>query len=499
MWEQIRTNKRKSLVLVFFMALLLMALGFTIGEAVLGGGYGVQGGAPFVGGVLGLLVALFIWFVLAGTAYFQGGRILLHTSGARRIEKADHPQLFNVVEEMTIASGLPKMPEVYIIDDLSMNAFATGRDERHSAVAVTSGLLARLNRDQLQGVIAHEIGHITNRDVLFMQLLGVMAGAIVLISEGFLRALFYSGGARRSRRSSSRGGGGGQAQLVFFVIAIVLAILSPILARLIYLAASRKREYLADAQAAVYTRYPAGLASALEQIATDSNKLAAANRATAPMYIINPLQKMAASGWFSTHPPTEQRIQILRSMAGAASYAEYQRAAAQTGAASPIPASALQAGGEAPIRAASAETEPVGEARQRLREATDAVRSANNFLFLACACGMKLKLPPEFKKDHVECPRCHRDLVVPVAGLAAVGALGRLAGGQPDASADAAIPFAQAKNAAKPGRPAPVRRLKNDWQSFKCECGRAVNLSPAFQGSQVTCRKCGRTIEVESS
>ncbi|MFC1736920.1 M48 family metalloprotease, partial [Candidatus Hydrogenedentota bacterium] len=181
MWEQIRSNRRKSVALVFVMALLLLVLGYVAGEAIIPGG-----------GLVGLAAAFVIWMVMTTVTYFQGDNILLAVAGAKKIEHADHPQLFNVVEEMCIASGQAKVPAVYIIDDMGLNAFATGRNPDRSAVAVTAGLLGALNRDELQGVIAHEMSHIINRDVLFMTMVGVMVGSIILIADVFLRTMFYS-------------------------------------------------------------------------------------------------------------------------------------------------------------------------------------------------------------------------------------------------------------------------------------------------------------------
>src|SRR4030042_1055349 len=201
---------------------------------------------------------------------------------------------------MSTAAGLPKLPEVYIIDEAAPNAFATGRDPQHAVVAVTAGLLETLNRDELQGVIAHELGHVANRDVLYMMMVGVMMGTIVLLADIGGRAFFWGGGRRRT---SSRSGG--QAQLIILIVAIVLMILAPLVAQLIYLAISRRREYLADASAAMYTRYPDGLASALEKISHSTAKLTVATRATAPMYIVNPLgvSQRGLADLSSTHPP----------------------------------------------------------------------------------------------------------------------------------------------------------------------------------------------------
>jgi len=398
-------------MLVVLLALLLVVLGYVIGEAY------AQGV-----GVFGVGVAVLIWLVLCMVAYFQGDSILLAVSGAKEIEKKDHPQLFNVVEEMTIAAGLPKMPRVFIIDDMALNAFATGRKPDNAAVAVTAGLLGKLNRDELQGVVAHEMSHIVNRDVLLMAIIGVTLGAIVMIADIFLRSLWYSGAGMRTRRYRSSSKGGGQGQAVMMVAAIVLAILAPLLAQLIYFAISRRREYLADANAVVLTRYPQGLASALDALAHDGNVLARANKATAPMFIINPFHAAArkAIGLTSTHPPIEKRIQVLRAIGGAVSFEQYDNAWRKVNQkkAGVIPSSALSEDKPAAVRSSTADTAQKTP-RQQMRQAGDLLRKINNFVFLPCVCGLRLKLPPDFKKSTVKCPRCHRELAVPVAQLAA--------------------------------------------------------------------------------
>lgn len=501
MWEAIRSNKRRSIFLAAAMLMLLATLGFVIGIALLPMSLDIEAGvhAPVpIGGLLGMAVAGGLWAVMAMTAYFGGSRILMAVSGARQIEKQDHPQLFNVVEEMCIASGMGKMPAVYIIDDPALNAFAAGRDKNHAAVAITSGLLARLNRDQLQGVIAHELGHIVNRDVLFMQMLGIMAGTIVILSDIYVRGMFYSsmGGGRRRSRSSS-GGKGNQAQAILMVLALLMAVLSPIIAQVIYLAASRRREYLADAQSAVFTRYPEGLASALELIERDSHQLSRINRTTAPMFICNPYkQGLSASGLMRTHPETQERIRVLRAMGGTASYAEYQRASANVGASANVPASALAAGAGAAIREAApdAKREPEkAQKKSQMRQATDALRSANKFAFLACACGLRLKLPPDFKKDKVNCPKCRRELAIPVAALAAAGALGKtLEAGQTPPP----VPKGRARKAEEP---LTVKRNPGTWTTFRCACGQTANLAPNLAASTVRCRKCKRTIHIQDA
>jgi heat shock protein HtpX len=223
------------------MAVLLLLIGYFLGLAFMDNGIG------------GLIIALVVWSVMNLIAFFQGDSILLALSKARKIKRDDHPRLYNIVEEMKIASGLEAMPDIYIIDDPALNAFATGRDAKRASVAVTSGLLQKLNRDELQGVIGHEISHIKNRDVLLMSLCGILLGTIVILAWYATRLLFF-GSMVGGRRSSSSGGG--QAQLIILAVGIVLMILAPIVAQLIYFAISRKREYLADASSALYTRYP---------------------------------------------------------------------------------------------------------------------------------------------------------------------------------------------------------------------------------------------------
>ena len=351
MWEQIRSNRIRSAVLVTGMALILLFLGFFIGLAI--GSW-----------VVGLIIALIIWGIMTLIAFFQGDSIILSMAHAKKITPADNQRLFDVVEEMKIASALEKMPDVYIIEDPALNAFATGRDPNHSAIAITSGLLQILNRDELQGVIGHEISHIKNRDVRLMSLLTVLLGTIVILAWyawmfAFLGAANAGAGNTGRGRSSSgnrRGNGGGGIQIFVAIFAILLAILAPIFAQLIYFAVSRKREYLADASSALYTRYPEGLASALEKLSRSETPLKSANKATAPMYIINPFKKkgMSLSDLTSTHPPTAERIRILRSMVGG-SYADYEKAYEQSkGKGGLIPPSALTgAGDDVPLRKAS--------------------------------------------------------------------------------------------------------------------------------------------------
>ena len=400
MWEQIRSNQIRSVILVAGMAALLLLMGYFLGLYFLDSGTG------------GVIIALIIWAVMNLVAFFKGDNILLALSKAKKIKRDDYPRLYNIVEEMRIASGLEKMPDIYIIDDPALNAFATGRDPNRAAIAVTSGLLQKLNRDELQGVIGHEIAHVNNRDVLLMSLCGILLGTIVILSWYATHMLFFSSMSGGRRSSSS---GGGQAQLIILAVGIILMILAPIAAQLIYFAISRKREYLADSSSALYTRYPEGLASALEKLAASTAPVKSANQSSAPMYIINPFRKKgrAASDLSSTHPPTSERIRILRSMAGGASLADYDNAFRQVhkGGKGVIPPSAIAGAGAVGLRPAvpeAARREAKLGKVERTREVSDLMWHLNNYKTITCACGTKLKIPPKLKSANVKCPHCGR-------------------------------------------------------------------------------------------
>jgi heat shock protein HtpX len=296
MYNEIAANKRNSWMLVVLVTAVLVTLGYLMGAY-----WGNRYGGIFLAVIVAIIASLF--------AYYSGDKAILTMSRARRIEKEDYPQFFDVIEELTIAAGVP-MPAVYVIDDTAPNAFATGRDPQHASVAITTGLMEKLTRDELQGVMAHEMSHVGNRDILFATMVGVMVGSIVLVSDFFLRGVFWGrGGGRRK----SVGGAGGA---VFVLIALVFAIVAPLFAKLLQLAVSRQREYLADASAVQLTRYPEGLAAALEKIAGDKEVLEVANRATQHLYIVNPIKpfEKRGSSLFSTHPPIEERIARLRAM-----------------------------------------------------------------------------------------------------------------------------------------------------------------------------------------
>jgi len=296
MYNEITKNKRKTVLLIAIFAVVIILLGWA---------FGMYWGDPNIGIVIATIVATIM--VLIG--YYKGDKVSLLTAGAKKATREDNFKLYTYVENLSIAAGVP-MPKVYIIDDTSPNAFATGRDPEHASIAVTTGLLKVLERTELEGVLAHELSHIKNFDIRVMTLVVVLVGVIILLSDLMMRSFFFG----RRDSSSDRGG---QVAAVLMVVGIVLAILSPLFAELIKLAVSRSREHLADASAALLTRYPEGLAKALEKIAAIDRPLKKANHATAHLFIANPFdphKKKKFSKLFSTHPPIEERIKKLRDM-----------------------------------------------------------------------------------------------------------------------------------------------------------------------------------------
>lgn len=305
-YDQIAANRRNSLLMAGLVVVLLGLLGFAIGYAI----FGSAGG-----GVLTTAFAVGLGALAGVGTYVAGDSLVLAVSGAREVDETQAPQLMNVVREMAIAANMP-MPRVYMIDDTAPNAFATGRDPAHASVAVTTGLLEKLDREELQGVIGHELSHVRNLDIRFSLVVGVMVGAIAMLADFFLRFTFWGGGGR----SRDRDGGSNSAQAIVFVIAIVLAILAPLISRFIQLAVSRQREYLADASSVEVTRNPYGLERALAKIAADQEVLEVANRGTQHMYFTNPIKKFEdrSSSLMSTHPRIIDRINRLRQLTGEA-------------------------------------------------------------------------------------------------------------------------------------------------------------------------------------
>jgi heat shock protein HtpX len=304
-YEQIAANKRKTVLLIFGAIVLLGAVGYVLGLWYAG----------TESGVYGLVGAVALAVVLSLGSFFGGDRLVLASTRAREVSPQDQPRLHNIVEGLSIAAGIPK-PKVYLIPEQAPNAFATGRSPEHSSVAVTEGLLATMNRVELEGVIGHELSHVVDRDILVGTVVATLVGAVVLISEFFMRSWWWGG--VRGRRGGDRSGGGVEA--IIFAVGLALLVLAPIIGQIIRLAVSRQREFLADAQGALLTRYPPGLASALRKIGAASGiPMRSANNATAHLWLnqpsriqgegMGPLEKL-----FSTHPPIQERIQRLEEM-----------------------------------------------------------------------------------------------------------------------------------------------------------------------------------------
>ena len=303
LYDQETANRRNSVLLVFLVMFVFALFGYVIGYTLTGD----AGGA-----LVAVAIALGLSMLSAIGSYFAGDQVVLKSSQAQELSRRQSPELFDVVEEMATAAGVP-MPRVYMIDDPSPNAFATGRDPEHSSIAVTTGLLRKLNREELQGVIGHEMSHVRNYDIRFNLLVGVLVGGVSLLAQFFLRWTFwFGGGSRRDDRDN-----GGWIGLIFLVIGLVLSVLAPIFTTLVRLAVSRQREYLADASSVELTRNPYGLERALAKISADPEPLAVATGATQHMYIVNPLKKVGGgSALFSTHPSIVDRINRLRRLTG---------------------------------------------------------------------------------------------------------------------------------------------------------------------------------------
>ncbi len=301
MYDQIDANKRKTIILIIIFVLIIIALGWVFMQIYPEFGY------------LPIFIAIIVAIIMSSAGYFSGDKVALAAAGAKGpLQQTDNPYIYRMVENLCITAGIP-MPKIYIIPDSAMNAFATGRNPAKASIALTRGIIDGLENEELEGVIAHELSHIKNYDIRLMTVVVVLVGIIALLADWMIRIQWYGGNSRKRSSNNSNGNLG----LIFLLIGIVLAILSPVIAELIKLAVSRKREFLADASGSLLTRYPEGLASALEKIGQQTNGLKHANKATAHLYIANPFGAKAKKGFkkiWSTHPPIEERIAKLRQM-----------------------------------------------------------------------------------------------------------------------------------------------------------------------------------------
>ena len=493
MWELIQANKRKTVFLFIGLGICLVTFGYIVGVYLF---------KSAQGGLIGIIISLLIWAFMSIKSYFYGDSIILSSSRAKPLTKKMHPQLFNIVEEMTIAANLARRPTLYAIPSLTPNAFAVGIKEDESSIVVTTGLLAKLNRSELQGVIAHEMSHIINRDVLYMTFAQTLLSSILLMMSG--STTNDSSRRHRSYRMSTNKSSGG-------VLLLIIGLITAGVARMIYFSISRKREYLADATAVRLTRYPEGLASALEKIATDTGNLTVVNKMTAPLYIANPLDKFSSK----THPPLKERIKILRAICDGANYQHYQRAYnyITNNHSNIIPEQALDKASFVPLKeiestASNKQVSQPNTADLKVERATQNLnRALDDFRFLLCDCGLKIKIPPGFKRNKVACPRCGR-----IHGL-------KNASTSPDTVSPYQVsPFddnpngtvineinkedvsSQTNNQSdveiKDDILTYIRENPDTWDSFLCDCGHLVQLSPVFKAPTITCKGCGREIKI---
>jgi heat shock protein HtpX len=294
LYTQAESNIRKTWLYLSFFFVLILAIGWVVSN--------------YFGSLIIFWFALIFSVFSSFFSYWYSDKVVLFFTRARPIEKSDNPELYRIMENLCITAGLP-LPKIYVLNEAQPNAFATGRDKNHAVIAVTRGLLEKMEKAELEGVIAHELSHIGNKDMLLQTIVVVLVGIIVMLTDFFYRMSFWG---RRGRREREEGG-----NAIFFLIGLVLVILAPILAQLIKFAISRKREFLADTSGALLTRYPEGLAKALEKIAGDQNPLSVASNATSHLYIVNPFRGFGlnkVSNLFSTHPPIEERIRALREL-----------------------------------------------------------------------------------------------------------------------------------------------------------------------------------------
>lgn len=492
-WQVIAANRRRTVLLVLAMAVILVCLGFFLGEAIavlVGFVSPPDAGfwSPWRPGLIGAGFALGLWAFLLALSVAGGDQLFLGLAGAREVSREMHPVLFNVVEEMVIASSLGVMPRIYIVEDTAPNAFAVGRGPKRSSICLTAGLLALCDRDELQGVVAHEIGHIINRDALFLTVAATMLGTVTMIGDAALRSLRFAPAARY--RSVGARPSRGAANLWILLAALVFIVLSPLMIRILYFMVSRNREYLADATSARLTRYPEGLASALEKIASWPQGVTTAPRAASPLYIVNPFVQEFEGSLFDTHPPIGRRIRILRSMQAGAAFSDYMKAYWNViGARKPlIPLGEMELGRPVEKRGPSrdANQDPAAGGAPRRLAAGDIIRAVNGYLFIPCACGMTMKVPPEFTRGGIRCPRCGREHAV----------------GNPDVAHVTAVLGASSPAGASSGRRAGEgfrvqveKRRPGTWQVVTCGvCKGKIELSSAFRLDSITCKTCGNRI-----
>jgi heat shock protein HtpX len=454
MWELISANRKKSIILFTAMFFILLILGFFIGYYLIAEEQWYYG----------IIFAILLWAVLVGVTFLQGEEIILRLAQAKPANPIHYPLLHNVTEEMQIAANLPFSPDLFVIDDDSPNAFSTGKSPQSATIVVTTGVLELLNRNELQGVIAHEISHIINRDVLFMTHAAVMLGSIIFLSKIYLRGLIYSGGGRTRKRSMNRATG------LLFILSIIFSLLAPLVANILYVSISKSREYLADASAVRLTRYPFGLMRALQKISGSTYEFKKANSTISSFYINDPFYEARPLFQLDTHPPIEKRIEILKSLTHDVNYFTYQkvysRICGKPGKNSNIiPATSLKEDSVLsvipPLKEHLQETIiPSSKPANHVVEAEKNVTAANIFQYIL---GVDVTKPDQLNQSYQK----------PIANN--------------DKSARAIR---------KENGEVVYHRQKNGWESFACLCGSAKHLSPSYKKNELFCTNCSTMIKI---
>ncbi|MDP8221132.1 MAG: M48 family metalloprotease [Candidatus Stygibacter frigidus] len=513
--ELIRKNQRKSIYLLITSFVILLIVGFVLGSLFYtylaprrGSDYESNRiwFALIFAGFIGLVELVQVYLI-----FNSKPRTLFKQLGLKEANQTQFSKLNNVIAEMSIAAGLARAPEAYVIASKAANAMAFGTRPETGAIAVTAGLLSICNRDELQGVVAHELAHLVNKDSMLLEVCRSTLGMVIVLRDVMLRSLYWGSMGRSSYRTSNRSSGKGNSGfgLVLIIIGVIFAIMAPILIQIIYFSLSREREYLADAVSARLTRYPAGLASALTKIAYSTTTLEKIDKVSAAAFIDQPYgDVVVTSKGTRTHPPIWNRIKILRKMIGGAGYLDYRKAYEEVvnTTAGFMPESVASSTTKLPLRMAEA---LVGEQSMVTSEAEmaaltdnvrteDVIRLTEDYGFIDCDCGLKIKVPADYDKYEIKCPRCGRRHILSenmrgtlasmldesaVTGAAAAGIIQDVLEdkGEPDYSKEEKQTYV---------------RDKKGWQEIQCICGYKVQLSPTFIGRFISCRKCKRRITI---
>jgi heat shock protein HtpX len=513
--ELIRKNRRKSLYLIVLSFVILLIVGYVLGDVIYTFLMPAQAEHYHSNkAIFAVIFAVFIGMVELVQIFLifhRKPRSLIKLLDLRPADKQQFAQLNNIIAEMSIASGLSTPPDAYIIPSAALNAVAMGTSAGNGAIAITAGLIGVCNRDELQGVVAHELSHLINRDSQLLEVCRSTLGMVIVLRDVMLRSIYWGSiGKSNYRTSKSSGKGGSGLHLVITIIGVIFAIMAPLMIRLIYFMLSREREYLADAVSAKLTRYPAGLASALTKIALSTHSMNGVDKVTSAAFIEQPYGDVIVTRkGTSTHPPIWNRIRILRKMTGGSGYIDYKRAYEEVMQSKVdfMPDSVAASIISFPVRMGEAlasepqlvtNKEEMKGIEKNIRS-EDVVRLADGYKFINCDCGLDIKIPPAYNKPEIKCPRCGRihaikdrmqkpTLSMVAADIQEAGVLGIL---NKDVQKS---PLGNIDYSSEP-RQVYDRRGKG-WEEIDCWCGAKVQLSPSFLGRFVNCQKCKRQIDI---